>query len=396
MTAVASSTTRSVLVLSRCSSTFGPSRGGVDVLARRHARLLAKGHPVIFVGVEELDQPGVRSITLPPRDLVAAGGRGLGYLANEAFHVVRGALEALRVQRRTTVDVVLSNSSLSTLLLKGLAPRPVIHYVHDALIPSKRRGHGVGSRRLTNFVINGVLESWAIRRADSVICPSRAIAAQARAAGAAEARITVMYPLLPTSPPSPQAPAQADPAAQVPAEPFLLSVGQQTGRKRFDLLIRAMPNVPRPMRLVLVGDGPVARSYPPLARALGVADRVSFLPRVDDAGLDALYRSCEAYVLASENEGFPITVAEALSHGRPAVLACPAIDPAELPFDGDALAVVTELDASTIAEAICRILSRAQKDPQAARGSILATSRQAFPTDDQLRREYDRIIRSLV
>lgn len=388
-----------LLVVSRCSRAFGPSRGGVDVLAERHAIVLAKDDRVVFVGAEAIDHPSIRTLIVRPGDLIRSDGRGFAYLLNEAYHVVRASLAGLKWEQREPVDLVVSNSSISTILLKALGRRPVVHYIHDALYEAGRANSASGVRRLTGYLLNGLIESWAIRVADRVICPSNGIAAQARSTGARAQKVSVLYPFVPAQrAASDSVPAAATtlPSAIDGADPYLLTVGQQTGRKRFDVVLRALKLLPARYRLVIVGDGPVHPGYPPLARELGVADRVLFLPRVADEVLDALYQRCAVYVLASENEGFPITIAEALLHGRPAILACPAIDPVDGPQPAECLVLIPRLGEASIAAAVRQLVERAVPDPLTSRRSIREWALGAFPSEEQVRREYDRIIRALV
>ena len=107
----------------------------------------------------------------------------------------------------------------------------------------------------------------------------------------------------------------------------LLSVGQQSGRKRFDLLLEAMRYLPDSTHLVVVGNGPYHSEYVRLAHEDGCSDRIHLMTDVTDVELKRLYSEATLYVLVSENEGFPITVAEALSAGCPSLLVSPRASP---------------------------------------------------------------------
>lgn len=107
--------------------------------------------------------------------------------------------------------------------------------------------------------------------------------------------------------------------------PFILSVAQQYPHKRLGLLIRAFGLLGRrqpDLALILVG-----RPNPELleiARAElneEVARRVSFTGFVSDAELGRLYREAAVFALPSVYEGFGMPAVEALSFGRPALLA---------------------------------------------------------------------------
>jgi glycosyltransferase involved in cell wall biosynthesis len=388
-----------VMVVSRCTSSYGPSKGGADVLAQRHAVLLAQDADVVYVGARPIQGEHVQNLPVRPRDLLPANGGSMNYLVNEGFHVVQGAMAAIQGERQFPVDLVVSNSSISTILLKILGRRPVVHYIHDSLYVRSDRPSRSGFAAVGSFVLNNLIEKLAIRLADKVICASQGIASQAVLAGTPESKLTVMYPLLrrlQRSGPPPTVPLQGLPVPLRNLTPYLLSVGQQTGRKRFDILIQTLRILPERYRLVLVGDGPLHDSYRAIAVARGLADRVVFLRGVDDSLLDRLYENCAAYVLASENEGFPITVAEALARGRPAVLACPSTGGLRAALANDALVVLPYLAEPAIAEAILEAIDRDTANPASNRRSISEWARHAFPTEDKIRSDYDRIIRSLL
>ena len=388
-----------VMVLSRCSREFNSSRGGVDVLARRHAELLAEEQlPVLFVGTAPISRPGIDNVIIRTRDLLPAreGDSTVGpavYLANEAVHAGQAGVTAATLLRRRPVDLVVSNSSLSTLLLKVLARRtPVVHYVHDGIYLSDTAS--VEHRSLLRYLVNNLLEKLAIRTADRVICASEVIAHQAVAAGIARAKLSIMYPVLRAG--RPAAVAGTPPDWLAGLRPFVLSVGQQTGRKRFDLVIRALHQLPADYRLVLVGDGPLHAAYRLQAEEEGLADRVVFMPNVSDGELDRLYQSCSAYVLASENEGFPITVAEALLHGRPVILACPSTSRLAHALPYEHFAVLEDLTEVAIARAIRRALGHERSSPEEVRRSIRAWATARFPTAEHILREYQGIFASLL
>ncbi len=388
-----------VMVVSRCTNSYGPSRGGADVLAQRHAVLLAQDADVVYVGARPIQGEHTQNVIVRTRDLLPGWGGSASYLANEGFHVVQGATTAIRGERQLPVDLIVSNSSISTILLKLFGRRPVVHYIHDALYVRSERAAASRPDHLGSFLLNNLIEKLAIRLADKVICASQGIASQAVSAGTPQEKLTVMYPLLRRLErvgPSPTVPLQGLPVPLRNLTPYLLSVGQQTGRKRFDILIRTLRLLPERYRLVLVGDGPLHDAYRALAVARGLADRVVFLRGVDDDLLDLLYQNCASYVLASENEGFPITVAEALARGRPAILACPSAGALRAALSNDYLVVLPHLAEAPLAEAIMEAVSRQVENPETSRRTILEWASHAFPTEDKIRRDYDRIIRSLL
>jgi len=69
--------------------------------------------------------------------------------------------------------------------------------------------------------------------------------------------------------------------------------------------------------LVMVGDGPDRGLAQDEARALGVADRVQFLGRIESVA--PLLSSADLFLLPSENESFGLSALEALACGVPVV-----------------------------------------------------------------------------
>lgn len=389
-----------VLVVSRCASAFGSSRGGADVLARRHATILARENvDVTFVGTTPVDHPGVHNTLVHP---VGRGGPSgtnpLYYLLSEGVHVVQGALGGAKVLRRGTIDLTISNSSLTTILLKILARRaPVIHYIHDGIFTgNSQESEGAG---IVRWLLNNVLEKLAIRLAERVICASDGIASAAVSLGVAEEKLTIMYPFLQrASAPPPMVLGRGDLVESEISElaPYLLSVGQQTGRKRFDLLIQAMRRLPEGLRLVLVGNGPLHESYRRLVASEGLDHRVVFLTNVTDHELTLLYRGCVTYVLASENEGYPITVAEALFQGCPVVLACPSTIHLGTSLPSDHVIVLPEPTEEAIVNGVREILLREEAATDEIRRTIRDWAHARFPSEAQIGGEYLRIFRGLL
>ena len=98
----------------------------------------------------------------------------------------------------------------------------------------------------------------------------------------------------------------------------LLSVGNLVPAKGHELLIRAAVSLPD-ARVLIVGQGPQADSLRALARQLNVADRVSLLGALPHEELPEIYSASDVLVLASEREGWPNVLLEAMACGTPVV-----------------------------------------------------------------------------
>src|SRR5207244_6384979 len=119
----------------------------------------------------------------------------------------------------------------------------------------------------------------------------------------------------------------------------------------------------RPVRLYLVGDGPLRGRLEKAAGALGLADVVSFVgPRLHDE-LPDWYRAADLTVLPSRSEGLPNVLRESLACGTPFVASRVGGIPdiAEVP----AHRLVSPDDPGALADAIAVTLGEQTKPDRA-------------------------------
>jgi glycosyltransferase involved in cell wall biosynthesis len=104
--------------------------------------------------------------------------------------------------------------------------------------------------------------------------------------------------------------------------PYMLCVATLASRKNQEILIKALPNLPMEISLVLVGGKtPYQQQLELLVGRLGVSERVKFLNKVPTHDLPSLYQQAEVFVYPSVFEGFGIPIVEALHVGVPVVAA---------------------------------------------------------------------------
>src|SRR5262249_42647622 len=101
--------------------------------------------------------------------------------------------------------------------------------------------------------------------------------------------------------------------------PLWLLVGRLVYYKGIDQALRALPHVPG--KLMIVVDGPLRRELGALAEQLGVADRVVWQGRLDDADLIGAYYAATALWFPSNarSEAFGLVQIEAMASGCPVI-----------------------------------------------------------------------------
>src|SRR5438105_300990 len=172
------------------------------------------------------------------------------------------------------------------------------------------------------------LFGWVMRRAEVVICVSEALAEAARRCGGRDVR---------TIPNGVAIPAAVGPEAE-PAE--VLFAGRLSPEKGIEELVAATAG----MNLVVAGDGPLRHLVP---------DALGFVPHEE---LGRLYERAAVVVLPSYHEGLPLSVLEAMAHGRPIVASAVGGLP-ELVEDGVTGFLVEPGDVEGLRTALRRLLA---------------------------------------
>jgi glycosyltransferase involved in cell wall biosynthesis len=201
------------------------------------------------------------------------------------------------------------------------------------------------------------LSRWLYPRLTSIVCVSEGAARSLQAVtGVPAGRVRVIFPPVNLARVTRLASANPPPwAAELMAEPTILSAGRLIPLKRFDLLIRAHAMLLGrgiAHRLVILGDGPLRRDLEVLARGLGVEGTVSFPGFVSNPY--PIMRRATVAALASDHEGLPLVLVEALALGVPVVATAAA---AEVLGDGRFGMLGPRGDAEALAGACGRLLT---------------------------------------
>jgi teichuronic acid biosynthesis glycosyltransferase TuaC len=156
--------------------------------------------------------------------------------------------------------------------------------------------------------------AWAIRHAGQVVTVSRALRTELVKLGIEESRVDV----LPNGVDLELFSDDRRPAVREGPERVLLVVGHLKPGKGHALVLQALRSLTDCV-VRFAGDGPIRRLLEEQASTLGVTARVQFLGSVPHTRLADHYRRADALILASEREGMPNVILEALACGTPVV-----------------------------------------------------------------------------
>jgi len=180
---------------------------------------------------------------------------------------------------------------------------------------------GLVLRRARNFELH---------RASYIYCPSAYLRRLVLSWGIPPERVSVLPNPVPTVP---DLPARDELRATFGLNGATVAfAGRLTAQKSLGRALNAVAAADG-VRLVIAGDGPDREPLEQEARALGIADRVTFLGSQPRSRVVELFHAADAAILSSSWENFPHTVVEALAVGTP-VLAMEAGGVGEVVRDG--------------------------------------------------------------
>lgn len=337
----------------------GSREGGVEVVVGELARRMAAlGHEVTCY-----DRAGTE-IPSEPHE-------------HDGYHVV--PVKTLNMRGLAA----LTSSFAATRV--ALADKPdVIHYhAEGPCVPmglAKRAGvrcvttiHGLDWKRskwgglASKYIKYG--EATAAKYADALIVLSRSNHDYFKATYGREAT------LVPNGiTPEPNLPARdiADRWGLAP-DSYVLYLGRIVPEKRPELLVEAYRGLDTDKRLVIAGDSSDTDEYATALRKAGASDpRVLFTGHVEGTLLIELYSNATLYVLPSDVEGMPMSLLEAMSHGRCCVTS-------DIPECADVLAgcgvTFPRGDADALRKALVALIAdptRAETLGEAARARVLS------------------------
>ena len=129
-------------------------------------------------------------------------------------------------------------------------------------------------------------------------------------------------------------PPIADRLRSGPYGDYMLLVSRLEPLKRVELAVRAMADVERPIRLVIVGDGSQRAALEREAAQSGAADRVTFTGALWGDAVADLYAGALGVLYAPFDEDYGYVTLEAFLAAKPVITASDAGGPLEFVRDG--------------------------------------------------------------
>jgi len=133
--------------------------------------------------------------------------------------------------------------------------------------------------------------------------------------------------------------------------PLLLALGRLHKNKGFDVLLKAMLDLPNHY-LWLGGAGPLEKNLKSIALKIGVAERVRFLGWVEDPA--PLFKTSDVFVCSSRHEPFGNIIIEAWLNSIP-IVAAASEGPTSLIEDARTGLLVPNEDATALSTAISKL-----------------------------------------
>jgi glycosyltransferase involved in cell wall biosynthesis len=206
------------------------------------------------------------------------------------------------------------------------------------------------------------LLQYTLRRADRVIAVSEALKKAMIQMRIREEKISIISNGVDLGKFFPFPKEHARKKLGLPDTKIILTVGNLTANKGFDLLIRALRILVDEFReehlhLVIVGEGGFRKDLEQLARSLAIDSHIRFAGDIPHEELHLWYNAADLFCLASGREGTPNVVLESLACGIPVVATAVGGIPEIICTDN--LGLLTPRSAREIAATIVCALRRA-------------------------------------
>jgi len=156
-----------------------------------------------------------------------------------------------------------------------------------------------------------LIRNWSVKKADTVIVPSRFMQEIVAGWGVDPERSRVIYNAVSAS----REELTETRELRYEGEALkIISIGRLIELKNFDKAIRAISVLPN-AELTIVGEGPLEGDIRGLIAELGLEGRVKLIGKVPHDRMPCLMREHDVLLLASSHEAFPHVIVEAMSEG---------------------------------------------------------------------------------
>jgi glycosyltransferase involved in cell wall biosynthesis len=293
---------------------YYPHAGGVESHVRGLAREFAReGHEVTVLTSRYQRQ-------LP----VDQSFEGYRVIRSRSLGVVFGTpldLGTGRILRSIDADVVHIHYPpplTSYFAIRGLERRRVpvcLTYHCDLFLP------GIGGRWLTQ-VYQGIFLPPTLRRVDRIVVHTKSYGSTSAMLRGRDLAIIPSVVDLDRFRPGPgSGRLRAD--LRLEGKRVIAFTGRLVPHKGVDVILEALPLLPKDVVLLVIGAGPRLPSLIGQSRRLNLVDRVRFCPSVSDDDLPRYLALASMFVFPSQNrlEGFGLVVAEAMAAGLPVIIA---------------------------------------------------------------------------
>lgn len=297
------------------TTSFFPRLGGLEIFIEKTLESLSAICEVGLITGSQHWIPGETTIAHFPVITPDSSRPGV------AFRAV--SQQVARIVDRFTPDLVHFGSARCSIYRSALSPSMTsFATVHGNDLTDARPG--IGQADPTPFIVQS------LNACERIFPVSRHTAALCRQWGITSPQ-TVLCPGcdLEFFQPSPALGEEARAFYGIaPRVPVVLTVSRLVARKGHRIVLKALEQLPFNAHWMVVGDGPCRAELIGLARDLGLSNQVSFLGRVSDDDLLALYNACDVFVLTPEeqrweswldSEGFGLVLHEAGACGKPVI-----------------------------------------------------------------------------
>jgi glycosyltransferase involved in cell wall biosynthesis len=335
--------------------------GGVNTVVRNLARLLqnAERAPLFLFpgstiaprdGLSRLGFSAVYMNLRPPVVRRRPLRSGLAFLATAPI-ALRHLVRLVRARRIDVVNVHYPDHDF-------------VYFVALRWLTGVRLVTSVHGADLTTLPKGSIVHWWMGRllaRSDVVVAPSQEFAEFVRSEyPALGERVVAIANGVDVQAVRDMASSSTLPAGWTPPQdPYCVCVAALNEKKAHDTLLRAFTQVHEPIRLILVGDGPLRAELTRLVAELGLAERVEFAGVQPPPVVAKLLAGAQCAVLASRNEPFGIAAVEAMAVGTP-VIATSVGGLREIVTDDETGLVVPVDDERALAAALSRLTSDAE------------------------------------